>query len=166
MGTFQSKFTKKTTKYVINGHEYASLDEIPEQFRAMFEDRDGDGLPDVVQQHMEAGRHVSARSIEMRSVNGVTTYKVGDREYRSLDEMPPEHRELFEHLAHAGLPDRVPNVPGIPAPERPAMPRRHDPLAELQSSGRKGMDVGSLLLLLGFALLAAVVAAVCWAVLS
>ena len=47
-----------------------------------------------------------------------------------------------------------------------AIPRRRDPFADLQSSGRKGMDVGSLLLLLGFALLAGVVAAVCWAVLS
>jgi len=57
MALFESKSVKSWTRYVVNGQEYRSLDEMPEQFRAMFEDRDGDGCPDWIQDKIAAGRH-------------------------------------------------------------------------------------------------------------
>ena len=38
----------RETRYEINGEVYHSLDDVPEPYRALFEDRDGDGLPDIV----------------------------------------------------------------------------------------------------------------------
>jgi hypothetical protein len=36
------------TTYEVGGQEYHSLEEMPQQYRALFEDRDGDGFPDVL----------------------------------------------------------------------------------------------------------------------
>lgn len=194
MDSFQPKFTKRTTKYVVNGQEYRSLDEVPEQFRAMFEDRDGDGCPDWVHDKMaSAAGDVSSLSIEHRTVNGVTTYKVGDREYQSLDQMPADERALFERFGRGVQPDRFPRrfggpvldaasraLPdrGFPAPERPIggrnpaelMPGRapldREAVARGQHAGRGNrLDAVSVLFFAGAALLAAVVLAACWALL-
>jgi len=34
-------------KITINGKEYARLEDVPEEFRALLKDSDGDGIPDV-----------------------------------------------------------------------------------------------------------------------
>ncbi len=108
------KFFKKTT-YNINGKEYHSLEEVPEEFRRLLEDKDGDGCPDWIQSQVgQTGGYVSRAGFEMTTVNGVTTYKVGDREYRSLDEMPLEHRTLFEDRDGDGIPDAF-GKPGPPS---------------------------------------------------
>ncbi len=109
------EFSKKNAKYIVNGREYDSLDELPEPLRKLLEDRDGDGRPDLFEGKLAelqgafgkgACKSIEMRSvssIEMRTVNGVTTYRVGDREYGSLEEMPPEHRALFERREAIGL---------------------------------------------------------------
>ena len=37
-------------KITINGKEYARLEDVPEEFRALLKDSDGDGIPDVARQ--------------------------------------------------------------------------------------------------------------------
>lgn len=113
MGLFEKKFVSRTSKYLINGRQYNSLEEIPAEYRAMFEDADGDGRPDFIQNaipdRLFAG---SSQSVEMTTVNGVTTWRVGERKYDSLEEMPPEHRALFQDRDGDGLPDFIPNICG------------------------------------------------------
>ena len=109
MGLFGSKSFIRRTRYVVNDQEYHSLDEMPANLRKYFEDQDGDGRPDWLDDELQGmmGR-VASQRIEMHTVNGVTTYRVGDREYQGLDEMPPGHRALFEDRDGDGLPDCLP----------------------------------------------------------
>lgn len=124
MGLFQKKFAQKTTKIIINGKQYDSLADVPSQFRTFFEDKDGDGCPDWVQNNMASMQgFASANSLEMTTVNGVTTYKVDDRQYNSLDEMPEEHRALFEDRDGDGLPDAFPKIPGFSGAGSPRQTR-------------------------------------------
>ena len=43
-------------KITINGKEYARLEDVPEEFRALLKDIDGDGIPDVSRQGKRAWR--------------------------------------------------------------------------------------------------------------
>lgn len=85
------KFTKitRTTKYKVNGKEYDSLDEAPEEYRKLLRDANGDGTPGVVQ-----GR-VLQREVKV-------SYEHNGQKYSSLDEMPPGVRAFFEGQEPAG----------------------------------------------------------------
>lgn len=55
-GRNRREISSKTTvsnKYVINGKEYTSFDDIPEEFKAML-DKDGDGVSDNMQRMQES----------------------------------------------------------------------------------------------------------------
>ena len=85
-----------TRRYVFNGREYSSLAEMPAEARAFFEDKDGDGIPDIVNRGMAAMPGVAGA---VYTCNGVR--------YSSLAEMPPEARALFEDKDGDGIPDIV-----------------------------------------------------------
>ena len=84
---------KKITKIVLNGREYDSVEQMPPEVREQYlqalgalRDSDGDGVPDVLQQS--------------GSSNGVVeeTFVFNGRKYNSLDELPPEVREMIKHI--------------------------------------------------------------------
>lgn len=52
------------TRYVVNGVEYASLADVPAEHRALFEDRDGNGRPDIVDRALAEGG-VAADRVEV-----------------------------------------------------------------------------------------------------
>jgi hypothetical protein len=112
MGSFEAKYVRHDTRFVINGTEYRSLDEMPEEYRALFRDEDRDGRPDWVQARMEQIRDgaFSAR-LEVRTVNGKTTYRVGDKEYGSYEELPEQYRALCEDRDGDGMPDAFTGTP-------------------------------------------------------
>ena len=96
----------------VNGTEYASWDDVPEDVRATLRgalpDADGDGVPDVLQGRGAPGQHV-VRTMKI---------KVGDQEYDSPDQLPPE---LRASLQSAGLfPTRPALQPGVQASPEPA----------------------------------------------
>ena len=68
----------KKTKYLINGKEYDSLDQVPEELRAL------------VQGAFQAGQGISQTSVLTQS-----KYVYNGKEYKSLEEMPPEVRAIF-----------------------------------------------------------------------
>jgi hypothetical protein len=106
MGSFEAKYARHDTRFVINGTEYQSLDEVPDECRPLFEDEDRDGRPDWVQARMDQIRD-GARSatLEVRTVNGKTTYKAGGKEYGSYEELPERYRGLCEDRDGDGMPD-------------------------------------------------------------
>lgn len=61
--------TTRTT-YEVNGRVYDAIKDVPEPYRSLFEDRDGDGLPDMIRE-VDAMRRSVIRSTsstnEMRS---------------------------------------------------------------------------------------------------
>jgi hypothetical protein len=95
-------------KIIFNGREYSSVDEMPPDVREAYEritrtfaDSDGDGVPDVLEGL--AGNTVSTTTSKI-VVNG--------REYSSVDEMPPDVRQIYERMAEMradsdgdGMPD-------------------------------------------------------------
>lgn len=67
--------TSRTERYVIDGKEYDSLDEIPEAERrkieahmSMLADRDGDGVPDILQ-----GRDATRSEVKTRTFHYAST---------------------------------------------------------------------------------------------
>ena len=88
MSFFRKQFAKTFTSFTINGKQYGSLEEVPEEFRHLFEDQDGDGRPDWIQGHRQGCEGFAATDcVEMKTVNGVTTYDINGQRYQSLDEM-------------------------------------------------------------------------------
>jgi len=89
---------KKVTKIVLNGQEYDGVDQMPPDVRRQYEemmdrlggDSDGDGVPDVL--HKPGTPNVVVK--ESFTYNG--------RKYNSRDELPPELRELLDHMPKPG----------------------------------------------------------------
>ncbi|NOZ19532.1 MAG: hypothetical protein GXP25_00425 [Planctomycetes bacterium] len=80
------------SKIVFNGQEYSGVDDMPlevrrayEQVMNMLADRDGDGVPDAVQ-----------NSDGTFTADVVTKIVVNGREYNSIDEMPEDVRRMYE----------------------------------------------------------------------
>lgn len=60
-------------------------------FDKIFEDKDGDGIPDMLQ-----GDFDGAAAVSTVKKSAATTYEVNGRTYHSLEEMPEADRRLFE----------------------------------------------------------------------
>jgi len=74
MTSFQKQFATSSTTYVINGRKYDSLDEVPSEFRRFFEDHDGDGRPDWLQDAVSGTQTlVVTESASVKTVNGPAT---------------------------------------------------------------------------------------------
>lgn len=97
-----------------NGKVYASMDEMPpeirrayEQVMGIFADRDGNGMPDVVEGLLSANAQYV--SLQGNLANIVFNGKV----YHSMDELPPEARQRYEEAMgkmdanRNGIPDFV-----------------------------------------------------------
>ena len=91
--------TVKST-IVVNGVAYENVEDVPEEYRALVEDMNGDGIPDVAQT-AEAADDVKM-SIE---INGV--------EYTDPADVPEEFRYLVADENGDGIPDIVQNA-GVP----------------------------------------------------
>jgi hypothetical protein len=67
----EKKVTSITRRYIINGKEYHSLADIPESERKkfgadidrLFEDKDNDGVPDILQGEEDVPSSVRARAV-------------------------------------------------------------------------------------------------------
>jgi hypothetical protein len=98
-------------KVVFNGTEYDSVDAMPADVRAEYERVLGLLTPEQRAKLDPATSHAGA--IRM-NVNVRTRFKVGGKEYGSLDEMPAEVRAAYER-ARAGQ-GAAPTPIGAPAP--------------------------------------------------
>lgn len=135
----------------INGTVYRSLDEVPEQYRAsvaaLFTDRDGDGVPDIMQGAEVAGSFTTTTRHE--------TYEVGGVTYDSLDDVPEPARSMLRDAV------RKPASPPEPRPSDAAPAMTTSANTVISESGMSHRTR----LLLGFLVVdAAVVALVVWLV--
>jgi len=78
-------------RYIVNGVEYARLEDVPAEFRALL----AGGVPDAVKT-LGGGDAIRVET------SRTTTYTVNGVTYSSPDEMPPEARMLFERLMGGG----------------------------------------------------------------
>jgi hypothetical protein len=87
----------ESTRIVINGQEYHSLEEVPEEYRALLQDSDGDGVPDVLQ-----GATSNSIRVARMVRDGKTTYTYNGQEYERIEELPAEARSFLERNATPG----------------------------------------------------------------
>src|SRR5262245_65570761 len=100
------------TRITVNGVEYRSVDEMPPDVRAeydrmmsMLADRDGDGVPDVLQGQLTHESTRSTNSINLiGSVSKISTITVNGKQYDRLDDVPPELRQLIDRARASGTP--------------------------------------------------------------
>jgi hypothetical protein len=114
----KASFTRITTKIIVDGRTYSSVEEMPAAVRQKYEatlgrllaDRDGNGVPDVFEAGTVGGAGVS------HVTRATTVYKTNGREFTSLDDVPPEFRALLDqapgHVPHDAS-ARLPNA-GVP----------------------------------------------------
>jgi hypothetical protein len=79
-------------KIVVNGREYASVDEMPAAERQLYESAlaslTGDAAKSGIQPHV--------------NVQTKTRIVVNGKEYRSLEELPPDLRRIYETATKSG----------------------------------------------------------------
>jgi hypothetical protein len=158
----KASFTKITTRITVDGRTYSSLEEMPADVRRKYEetigrllaDRDGNGVPDVLETGTVDGAAVS------HVTTTATVYEINGRQYASLDEVPPEFRELVGRLQARGPHDPSASPPNAVFPS--AEPGPFDPVPP---PGRNiHMDWGTVAWLTTGLALAAWVAYLIWGV--
>jgi len=85
----------RSTTITVNGQTYKSVEEMPPDVRKIYEsmmarlteDKDGDGVPNVLQ-----GKVAGVNSVVQKSTRSVVLSK----QYNSPDEVPPELRQLID----------------------------------------------------------------------
>ena len=91
----------KYKRYTVNGVHYASLDEMPADARRMFEDADGDGIPDAFE-HLPTQNVIRSEVIQKH-------YKVNGVEYDSFDDLPASVRRYLADRDGDGVPGLLPS---------------------------------------------------------
>jgi hypothetical protein len=95
--TPEERELRESTRIVINGQEYHSLDEVPEHYRDLLRDDDGDGVPDVLE-----GASTSRMQVARVVRNGKTTYTCNGKQFERIEDLPPEARRFLENQTTPG----------------------------------------------------------------
>jgi len=77
-------------KIVFNGQEYASVDEMPAEARAVYQE----AIQSLSGSSPDGASHVNVRTKTKFVVNG--------KEYASLDDLPKDVRSLYDFATHGG----------------------------------------------------------------
>jgi hypothetical protein len=116
-------------KIVVNNTSYNNIEEMPPEVRQAYEramgilaDKNGNGMPDILEGALPAG------NIAVRVASKLDTcFVVDGKVYMSVDELPPEARQKYDHaMVSAGQALGDANQNGVPDilegmfPARPA----------------------------------------------
>lgn len=78
------------SKINFNGKEYSSLNDIPDEFKVMFKDENRNGIPDFVEGLLNTSQGSSVKPL----VANFNSFFYNGRQYSSIDQMPPEAKEM------------------------------------------------------------------------
>jgi len=77
-------------KITYNGKTYKSINDLPPEARKIFEDKDGNSVPDIFD-----GMVNSANEIKSNTSITTSSYVVDGKTYNNLDEVPADKHELI-----------------------------------------------------------------------
>ena len=101
------------TRITVNGVEYSSIDQMPPDVRRQYEramgmlaDKDGNGVPDILEGHKESTAEFSGSDHPGMESTVVTSSSivVNGKQYARWEDVPPEIRRL---LQNSGVSDRA-----------------------------------------------------------
>jgi len=108
-------------KIVFNGQEYDGVESMPEEARRQYEAALNALSPEERGKLEAAGPGAPVKV----NINVKRKYKIGGREYDSVDAMPPDVRAKFEQAvaANPGLRDTASSIPTLrPSSDAPVVP--------------------------------------------
>lgn len=130
-----------TSKITVNGKEYNSLNDIPDELKVVFKDENNNGIPDMVEGILAGTndlKNSSAQTSGSSNVNAnFTTFFYNGQQYGSLDQLPPNAKQMVEKglagLEKTGMKitDSFTNV-SKPEELNKQNPKQNDVVQELQ----------------------------------
>ncbi len=97
----------------VNGKEYKSLNDVPEEFKVIFGDKNNNGIPDFVEGLLNTADLKKTAPMEAN----FSTFFYNGSQYSNIDSLPPEAKEKvkqgFAALEKSGMGIIKPmNIPG------------------------------------------------------
>jgi len=87
----------------VNGKEYKSLNDVPEEFKVIFGDKNNNGIPDFVEGLLNTADLKKTAPMEAN----FSTFFYDGKQYSSIDALPPEAKEKvkqgFSKLEKSGM---------------------------------------------------------------
>jgi hypothetical protein len=98
-------------KITVNGKEYNSIEDVPKEFKVMFEDKDNNGIPDFVEGILAGENDLKNSAVHTSGNSGInanfTSFIYNGRQYSDINQLPPEAKQLVErnlsNLAKTGM---------------------------------------------------------------
>lgn len=91
---------KNTSKITVNGKEYNSLSEIPEEYKVVFGDKNNNGIPDFVEGILAGTQDMQNLNTNISGNSNInanfTSFFFNGSQYKSLQDLPPEARQKVE----------------------------------------------------------------------
>lgn len=130
-----------TSKITVNGKEYNSLSEIPDEYKVVFKDENNNGIPDMVEGILSGMNDLNNPAVNKSGSSSVnanfTTFFYNGQQYGSLDQLPTNAKQMVEkglaRLEKSGTKIMTPvdnsNSGGIPVNQNSS---NEDAIQELQ----------------------------------
>ncbi len=83
----------------IDGKKYHSLDELPPEYRCLFQDKNNNNIPDQFEKLLNDEQDIKVTSSK-------TVIQYNGKTYNSLNELPADVRKMFEDKDNNGTPDK------------------------------------------------------------
>lgn len=89
-----------TSKITVNGKEYNSLSEIPDEYKVVFKDENNNGIPDMVEGILSGMNDLNNPAVNKSGNSSVnanfTTFFYNGQQYGSLDQLPANAKQMVE----------------------------------------------------------------------
>lgn len=130
-----------TSKITVNGKEYNSLSEIPDEYKVVFKDENNNGIPDMVEGILAGMNDLNNPAINKSGNSNVnanfTSFFFNGKQYSDLNQLPPNAKQMVEK-GLAGLEKTGMNITNsftnVSKPEEfnKQNPKQNDVVQELQ----------------------------------
>lgn len=95
-------------KIIINGKEFASLDQIPEDLKKLLKDENQNGIPDIAEGKFSFG---DIKNIYQFVTQNPGAIQIQGQTYSNFDELPPEAKQKVSQAMARFSPSRFSEAP-------------------------------------------------------